>query len=240
MTTGQPSPGPGIYHRFWELVDVLYPPTCAGCGANGTLWCADCDAHTRRIPRPVCPVCGLPLSTRGECSDCMENEPIDGLTIQSWGVFDGALRTAIHRMKYNNDIGLAAIFYRRMADSIAVLDWHFDMVIPVPLAPKRKRERGYNQSALLARPLARYFRVKFSDRGLSKIRNTASQTRLTAVERRENVKNTFHADSQIVKGQRVLLVDDLATTCSTVRACAKALFDAGAKSVYAFTLARTL
>jgi competence protein ComFC len=239
MDAGMNSPVIVGYQKIWQFVDLLYPPVCGGCGKPGTRWCEECAEKIKLIKEPVCPVCGLPLKHGDTCSDC-ENLTDRHFTLRSWAVYEDPLRNVIHRIKYNQDIGLAENFVKYMIRGINQLDWKFDIVIPVPLNGKRKKERGYNQSALLAWPIASANNSLYKPKALVRTKNTISQTKLDADARHENVKGVFEADSKIVKDQIVLLVDDLATTCSTIEACSEALIRAGAKSVYAYTLARTL
>ena len=239
MEAGISTPVLFCYQKLWQCIDLLYPPICGGCGIPGSRWCDDCAKVTKILKEPLCPVCGLPMENGGTCNDC-NNLGARNFTLRSWAVYEGPLRNAIHRIKYNHDIGLAENFVKYMLRGIETQGWKFDMVIPVPLNDKRKKERGYNQASLLAWPIASAFRSKFSPKALSRNRNTISQTKLDAESRRKNVKGAFQADHQLVQDRIILLVDDLATTCSTIDACSEALLLAGAKSVYAYTLARTL
>ena len=113
-------------------------------------------------------------------------------------------------------------------------------MIPVPLGKKRLKERGYNQTALVARPLAYEVGIEYSPRALWKARETRSQVGLTASQRQENVHNAYQADREAVKRKSVLLMDDVATTGSTILACTEALLSAGAQDVYVLTIARAL
>lgn len=242
MISGKIPPVLFAYHKLWQMIDLLYPPVCGGCGRPGTRWCEDCAAVTRIVAGPLCPVCSLPLPHDGKCPDCNQ-AGVRGarhFRLRSWAAYDGPLRNAIHRLKYNQDVGLAEVFVQYMIKGIQELGWYFDMVIPVPLGESRKKERGYNQSALFAWPIAVYTQRKYIPKALARQRETITQTKLNAAERRKNVYGAFLADPQLVQGKAVLLVDDLATTCSTIEACAEALTLAGAKSVFAYTLARTL
>ena len=127
-----------------------------------------------------------------------------------------------------------------MVSELRKLNWNFNLIIPVPLAKERKKERGYNQAAILARLIALNMKKGFNSVGLRRIRHTISQTRLSADERRKNVENAFIASSEIIWDKSILLIDDLATTCATLESCTQTLYEAGAKYVYSFTLARTL
>jgi ComF family protein len=108
------------------------------------------------------------------------------------------------------------------------------------LGKRRLQERGYNQVGLIAMPLAALNRWRYAPRALCRVRETKSQVGLSAVERRENMQGAFRADSRPVGGRVILLLDDVATTSATLSACAEALLSAGAKAVFALTLARAL
>jgi competence protein ComFC len=207
------------------LLDLLFPPACFGCHRRGEWLCADCR---RDLPR---------LGPDGAL-----RAGVGGLAA-SWSAyaFDGALRGAIHRLKYAGARHYAEPLGELLADS-----WVFgemagaraDVVVPVPLHPRRESERGYNQSLLLARELGADRCLPVDDRALQRTRDTASQTRLSAAKRRENVAGAFQAERGRVAGRRVLLVDDVQTTGSTLAECAAALRRAGATEVWAVTVAR--
>ncbi len=118
------------------------------------------------------------------------------------------------------------------------LDWDIDVILAVPLGVARRKERGYNQSALLAIPLSLGSSKTYESRALIKIRETQSQVGLSWMQRRENVKEAFHARKEYVNGKSVLVVDDVTTSGATLEACTHALLDAGARQVYCLTLAR--
>jgi ComF family protein len=115
-----------------------------------------------------------------------------------------------------------------------------DLVVPVPLGKERIKERGYNQVGLVAMPLALINHWQYKPRALVRTRETRTQVGLSIVERRENVCGAFRGDPALILGSKILLIDDVATTGATLSSCAAALMDAGAKSVYALTLARAL
>ncbi len=127
-----------------------------------------------------------------------------------------------------------------MAGFVHSLGFPVELLIPVPLGKKRLRERGYNQVALVARPLAYELGIRYAPHGLRKSRETRSQVGLKIAQRRENVSKAYQANTAIVNGQSVLLMDDVATTGSTLQSGAEALLAAGAKDVYALTIARAL
>ncbi len=174
------------------------------------------------------------------CPRCETRPPVLK-QLRSWAAFSGPLRRALHRIKYRRDMALAdtltvslATFYRN------ALQWHLDMVIPVPLSARRRKERGYNQAALFALPFALALRLPYRPRALERIRHTRSQVDLSWRERQQNVAGAFRAVPKHVAGKDVLLMDDVATTGATLNACAAALHEAGARAVYALTVARAL
>lgn len=143
-------------------------------------------------------------------------------------------------MKYRRNIGLGESFAAQMSEFFRSLDWSTDILIPVPLGKNRLKERGYNQVALVARPLAYVVGLDYKPSALWKARETRSQVGLTVSQRRENVEGAYQADARVVNRKSVVVMDDVATTGSTILACADALLSAGAKEVYAITIARAL
>jgi len=127
-----------------------------------------------------------------------------------------------------------------MAQDVRKLNWPIDIVVPIPLSDKRRKERGYNQVALVAMPLADSLKWLYKPQALKRVRETRSQVGLSLEERRVNVTNAYQADAGLVRDKSVLLMDDVATTGATLSAAASALSVAGAKKVYALTLARAL
>jgi ComF family protein len=160
--------------------------------------------------------------------------------MRSWAVFDSPLQEALHSIKYRRNVSLADVIALQMVDFIKALDWKIDLLTPAPLGKMRLQERGYNQVGIVARPLAYELEVEFKPEALTKIRETRSQVGLTISQRRENVSQAYQADPSIVKRKSVLLMDDVATTGSTIQACAQALISAGAEAVYVVTIARAL
>ncbi len=184
-------------------------------------------------------VCGLPLSHPGLCRACIDSHP-PYEAMRSWVVFEGPIRHALHSLKYRRNVALGDTLAQYLAEYVHTLGWQADLVVPVPLGRQRMKERGYNQAGLLARPLSIIQNWDYSPRAVLRVRETRSQVGLSALERRENLSNAFHADPALVSGKVILLLDDVATTGSTLTACSDAIKKAGAKAVYALTLARAL
>jgi ComF family protein len=146
----------------------------------------------------------------------------------------------LHRLKYQNDIGLGQALADPLTQYLQQLSWHVDLVVPVPLGKDRKNDRGYNQVALLALPLALNCDLDYLPDALIRDRETMSQVGLSVHERMANVSGAFAAVPSKVTGKRVLIVDDVCTTGATIRSCAVALKQAGATAVYGLSLARAV
>ena len=224
---------------IWNsLISLLFPPHCAGCGADGSLWCNVCQASLASIRAPMCVKCGQPNTPSQLCANCREH-PLLIDCIRSAVIFQGTVRHAIHRFKYQRLAGLAEPFGDILADYWIEHGLSADWVMPVPLHPARQRERGYNQAGLLANRLAKRVGTAVSESGLRRTRVTAVQMELDAAQRRLNVAGAFECAEPQVRNKRVVMIDDVCTTGATLEACAAALFQAGAASVLGLTLART-
>lgn len=228
-----------IFRLTWNGLDLLFPPICGGCGKAGWRWCPDCQGRVPRIKKPFCEKCGIPTLGIDICEKCRLDPPAYQM-MRSWAVFDSPVQNALHTLKYRRNIGLGESFAIGMVKFFQALQWPVEVFIPVPLGKKRFKERGYNQVALVARPLAYEIGVEYSPQALWKERETRSQVGLSISKRRENVHNAYQADPKIVKRKSVMLMDDVATTGSTILSCTDALLAAGAKEVYAITIARAL
>lgn len=150
------------------------------------------------------------------------------------------MRKALLSLKYRQNIPLGDSLSMHLIQLYNQLNWTVDAIVPVPLSPSRGRLRGYNQSALLARPLSLATGIPYRPGILKRVRETASQVGLTQKERIQNVRGAFHARPELVDGKHILVVDDITTTGATLQNCAAALLTAGAASVYGITLARAV
>jgi ComF family protein len=228
-----------IYHFAWLFLDWIYPPYCGGCGQAGERWCKSCQNGIEKIGTDICSLCGELKTNNLECERCL-SWPKYFVALRSYGLNKGALRNAIHKLKYQNDIALGEALSIHLIDFLSLLAWPIDIISPIPLSKTRYRERGYNQSALLGKPVALALNIKYEHHSLMRVRDTNPQVGLNRNERGLNVSGAFIADTKYITGKTVLLVDDVVTTGSTMVECAKALLLANAKCVYGLTLARAV
>lgn len=227
-----------LYQGLWACLDWLYPPRCGGCERIGVHWCATCQEQTRVITEAICERCGKPQNRRCVCTRCRADAPeFDAL--RSWAVFAGPVRNVLHRIKYKREVSLGVVMSRKLIELLTELHWQVDQVVPVPLGALRMAERGYNQAALLARPVAIGLGREYQPLLLQRARETASQVGLSYEERQINVAGAFKA-TRGVSGASIVVIDDVATSGATLNACAEALKRAGAARVYCLTLARAL
>lgn len=220
-------------HR--ALLDFLFPPRCVVCHGVGEWFCPGCQAGIQLIEPPFCSQCGRPTSS-GHCPYC-KKIPIQMDGVRALAYFEGSMRDAIHAFKYNHRVELAPLFGSMLRDYLTGHAVPADMIVPVPLHPERERNRGYNQSVLLAHELGARMSIPVLTHAIRRVRATEPQIELNATARRANVREAFCAD-QSVAGARVLLVDDVCTTGATMDECGVALRKQGATSVWGLALAR--
>lgn len=217
-------------------VEMIYPKRCAGCGRRGTWLCSLCDAALGRFNPPLCDRCGVPVAL-DRCHCALMPEHLS--RVRSVGPFAGWLRGAIVNFKYHGEWGRAPDLARSLA-TVAQDLAPFDACVPVPLHPSRLKQRGFNQSALLAEETAAVLQVDALD-PLVRRKRTMPQVSLGAAQRRANVVDAFAVRSaRDLAGLRIVLIDDVITTGSTLAACAHVLGDAGVASVAVATLAREM
>jgi len=205
----------------------------------GWCWCPSCQARVPRLREPYCEKCGIPTSRIEICEKCQKDPPAYRM-LRSWAVFDSPVQDGLHALKYRGNMAIGEGFALQMVDFVRSLPWKVDLVIPMPLGKQRLKERGYNQVAVVAQPLAYFAELAYAPNALWKSRETRSQVGLNIQQRRQNVQNIYQADPKQVRQKSVLLMDDVATTGSTISSSTEALLSAGAREVYAITIARAL
>jgi len=230
---------------FTIAADLICPEHCAGCDAfvdQRALFCATCRASVRTLGPPECARCGDPLPPAGRCACLLAASPIR--MARAFAAYDRAAATnpvarAIARYKYAGARRLG----RRLAAALLprIPDPAVDVVVPVPLHPRRLRGRGYNQSAVLARLVGRFLGCRVELRAVTRVRHTPTQVGLGTEERARNVADAFAVrDATAVADRTVLVVDDVWTSGATARAVATTLRAAGAVAVDVATIARVL
>jgi ComF family protein len=233
------------------IADLIFPPLCITCGMvleeHASLpFCPPCTEGIHFIRSPLCPRCGIPFPVaEGNdhlCGECLVTERPYAVA-RAVGLYEKTLLTAIHLFKYRGKIGIGEVLGEIMAD-YAGGQWDmtvFSLIIPVPLHRKRLRERGFNQAVILARQIAKRFSLPLDFMTLRRERFTAPQVGLGREERCANVRMAFAVRKpEKLAGRKILLVDDVTTTGSTLTECASVLTQAKAESVAILTLARAL
>ncbi len=233
-----------------RCLQFLLPPQCHCCekfleeGQQGI--CPDCLSNIRWIEPPLCTLCGVPFLSREienhPCGACLTRGKYFTMA-RAVGYYEGPLREAIHRWKYEEKSYLTLFFGEKLAEGFCRY-WDpqsFDLIIPVPLHSKRLRERGFNQALLLVKELSRRTRIPYSKRLLQKRILTPPQVNLSGGEREKGVRGSFHIQrDEEIEGKSILLVDDVYTTGATVNECSKVLLKAGAERVDVLTIAHAI
>ncbi len=221
-------------------LDLLFPQWCVGCGKEGDFICSSCRRSLPRIMPLLCPRCGKPQPSGILCPGCINwRAEIDG--IRSPFQFDGIMRQAIHQLKYKNLRALVEPLAALLNDYLITNPLPGEVLVPVPLHRKRLRERGYNQSGLLAKELGKLLNLPIVDDCLTRQQHAPPQARTSTIEeRRNNVAAAFACRDYRLRDKQVLLIDDVSTSGATLDACATALKANGATSVWGLVLAREI
>ncbi|MBN1380376.1 MAG: ComF family protein [Deltaproteobacteria bacterium] len=233
------------------LADIIFPRRCLSCDnlliheGDGP-FCLDCFNRIGFVRSPLCIKCGVPFKGVDQkdhlCGECLTSK--QGFTIaRTVGRYETTLLNCIHRFKYQEDIGAGKILGKLMAayDYPGLKISDYTLIIPVPLHAKRLRERGFNQSLILAGEIAGTHGLPVDFMTLKRHVYTVPQVSIGKKEREANVKGSFGvAETAQIKGEKIILVDDVYTTGSTIKECAKVLMREGAKEVAVLTLARAV
>jgi len=242
-----------------SLFTVLFPSDCRLCGVplaelSRVPVCGSCLQQIARTEGPLCSRCGERLLSQRLldgaeqlCGECRSEEPLFARAI-AYGSYEGGLRDLVHLLKYERVRPAANLLGRMLAEAITDLAPGFHgmpLVIPVPLHPVKQRERGFNQSELIARAALKLkpagLMLEVNTRALVRQRDTASQTGLTREQRQANMRGAFAVvRKEDVAGREILLIDDVCTTGTTVSECARVLRRAGVTRVWVATVARAL
>jgi len=218
-------------------VDAFFPKQCVGCGKVGDFFCLSCRGKLPWLIPPICPKCGKPQVSGIVCSSCWQRQTeIDG--IRSPFLFDGPMRKAIHQLKYQNLKAISSCLAAFLADYLASNALPGEVLVPVPLHPKKLKQRGYNQSCLLARELSKLIKLPVIEDCLMRVKQAQPQVKAVNVkERQENVADAFTSCDEELADKQIILIDDVRTSGATLESCAKALKNKGAISVWGLTVA---
>ena len=224
---------------FPRLLNLIYPRRCPICdevvGTYGKLICDDCKKRLRPVREPLCKKCGKSLSKEEAeyCPDCSKKTHLytRGRAALEYDTF---MRKSIGRFKYQNRREYADFYVQELLCTCksAILDWNPDAIIPIPLHRSRRRKRGFNQAELVARGIGKKLGISVYTDFLVRTKRTKPQKELTDRERRSNLKNAFQVRKNDVRLKRVILVDDIYTTGSTIDAAAGILLENGVENVY--------
>ena len=219
-----------------RLIKAFYPDVCPRCdkviGRVGL--CEDCKGTFRRIQQPICGVCGRTMSEDGfSCEECKR---IKHYFKRNVSVFEyrGDIKETIYRFKYGNMRCYAEFFAAEAIKRYGKLlkAWKIDAIVPVPMYKPKQRKRGYNQAEEFARSLAKACGIKMDNKLLVRLKDTLPMKTLSKQQRYENLKKAFIVNKKRQKYKRVLIVDDIFTTGSTLDACARVLRKNGVEVVY--------
>ncbi|MCX5859383.1 MAG: ComF family protein [Proteobacteria bacterium] len=232
-----------------RFLNFFLPPVCSICGRvggesiEGTI-CSACRRQFTPVGHPLCTLCGRPFSAGDShlCSRCLERQPVYDLA-RAGGLYRNTMVTAIHGLKYHERVHLAKDLAMWTLNHCAQPEFppQAEMIIPVPLHQRRLKERGFNQSQLLGRVLAKELHIPCDPFVLIRTKDTDPQVGLSEIERRENIRGAFAVSPgrrSRIEGKALLVLDDVMTTGATVEECARTLKSSGADKVYVLTMAR--
>lgn len=224
-----------------KLLDYVYPPRCPVCDrVSPEGICGDCRKKMPYIREAFCLKCGKPLEDEQQeyCADCLKKKHSFDLGRALFS-YRGQIRSSLYRLKYGNKREYAKVYGREMARRFGrwIRQTGVTLIIPVPLHRSRRRERGYNQAALLARELGRCTGIPVEEKLLLRVRKTAPLKTMSKAERTANLRGAFAVSGRIPGGSHILLVDDIYTTGSTADAAAACLKGHGCSRVFLLTVA---
>jgi len=235
-----------ITSLWWDVLDFIYPQRCPVCqtalSSGRELMCQNCMFKFRekeRLLGPYCPSCKRQLPSLSDGCECEESDQALE-AVFSLGVYDEETEALIENFKYRRKRRLGAFLSEVLSERL-LNSAEFptaDFIVAVPLHKRKLRERGFNQSKIIASQLSEKLGIPVLSDSVIRKRNTRTQTGLSREERRKNVKDAFKLTGKVdLKGRRLLLVDDVLTTGATVSECARTLKNAGAKKIWGVTLA---
>ncbi len=234
-----------------DITDVIFPPRCLGCAEilahlHLQTFCASCREKIRFINGSHCQICGMAFFDSPApdhlCGNCLEKKPSFSIA-RAVASYETLILDAIHQFKYGRDISTGSAIASFMAEfDFPDFDFtDYSVIIPVPLHIGRLRERGFNQSLILAKAIGKKYSIPVNFSLLKRIKSTLTQTGLDKSQREKNIRGAFTVnDNAKAKSKNIILIDDVFTTGATINQCAKTLLKAGAGKVAVLTLARVI
>lgn|SRR5487761_2316745 len=226
-----------IFNNSSIIKRVLPGQPCVLCGelSDNGVWCQSCDIDLPRLGKAHCPVCGLPTLNGNICGKCLKHAPSFEATLSSFA-YAFPVDKLVQAIKFSGRLALV----NQLADALALrISTRPDYIVAMPLHPMRLRERGFNQSQLIAQRLAKNLEVSLLTDVCNRTRNTSPQSTLPWQERGKNMRNAFTCSADF-SGKHIAIVDDVMTTGTTIGELARTLRTKGATKVSAWVLARTL
>ncbi|MGN0327477.1 MAG: ComF family protein [Lachnospira sp.] len=229
-----------------SMADVFFPPACPICGKSRPFVdgvrvdiCPECMGKISYIQEPRCLKCGKSIENdeREYCRDCENKKHIFTRCVSVYEYSEG-IKKSVYNFKYHNKREYAAVYGREMSRKcgIFIKMWNPDVIMPVPVHISRLKRRGFNQAELIALELGRNVNVAVDTQSLIRIKRTKPMKELDNQDRIKNLENAFQVSENVVRYRKVLLVDDIYTTGTTLDMCAKSLINSGIKEVYGITL----
>lgn len=220
-------------------MQAILPQHCALCGAgtSNRLLCAGCDADLSHHRAPACPICALPALDGQVCGACLQHPPAFDRTLAAFS-YRFPLDRLLHAFKYSGNLALVEILAKPLA-RLAASHPKPDLLMPMPLHPGRLKERGFNQSLEIARPISRWLDIPLAADACRRTRDTPPQAGLKWKERRRNVRGAFACDLDL-SGRKIAVLDDVMTTGATLNEISRVLKGRGASEVSVWVVARTL
>ena len=227
------------YKIFGEnILDILCPKTCPMCDkiiSRHENICTNCHSKLVYIHEPKCKKCGKELRDEAKeyCADCSVKKHYFDLNVAVFE-YSAMVSKSLYKFKYHNRRTYARFYGEAIAKHCAndIRRWNPDVIVPVPIHYKKRIKRGYNQATLIARELGKEINIYVDEKYLYRVVNTRPMKELNKTNRKKNVENAFKIYKNVVKYKKIILVDDIYTTGSTLDACAKALLGAGASEVF--------
>jgi ComF family protein len=227
-----------IKNWFNNLIELIFPAQCLGCKSDGVYLCSACCNNLKFYKNLYCPVCKKEMTGGQICIRCKPNSFLDGVVVATQ-YEDKLIDKAIHFFKYKGIYSLAQpLSFLLVRVLRQVLFWEKDwVIIPIPLHSRRERYRGFNQSKLLAEYVASSLELENISDLLIRKKYTYPQMKLDRADRQKNIKNAFIVN-RLLDGKKVILIDDVMTSGSTLEECAKVLKQNGVKEVWGAVIAR--